>query len=143
MRCRDRDGDRQDGFTLIEVLIAMTVLAMLSAVLLHGAVDLRANAAWFDDRTAATLVATTLLDETLADRRLHDGTYRGTRDGRSWTVTASSVDLASQLPKNPAPGPDTATAPTAPVWRPQRVTVIVEARSHPLTVETLRLVASP
>ena len=148
MRCRDRDrnrGDGEEGFTLIEVLVAMTVLAMLSAVLLHAAVDLRASAAWFDDRTAGTLVATTILDEALSNRRLHDGTYRGMRDGRSWTMTASSVDLANQLPKSPTPAPDKAppSKEPGPIWRPQRVIVSVEAQRRPLTVETLRLVASP
>jgi prepilin-type N-terminal cleavage/methylation domain-containing protein len=124
------------GFTLLETLVAMTVLALLASVLLRGVLAVRADASWFADRTAQTLLARSILDEAIANRRLRDGIYRGRRDGRRFVLTAASAvaPAAEAGPDRPA-GHD-----GMPTWRPQRVSVAVEAPSRPVVLETLRLV---
>lgn len=124
------------GFTLIETLVAMMVLALLAGVLLRGVVAARDDAAWSADRAAGTLLATSVLDEAVGNRLLRDGAYRGERDGRHWVLTAAPAGRAVRLP------PPQADAPP-PSWRPQRLTVTVESPRRPVVLETVRLAAMP
>lgn len=132
----------------------MVVLTLLAVVLLRGTVAIRSDAAWYGDHTAATLVATSLLDGAIADRTLRNGTYRGARNGIGYTLVATTAGIEAQLPParpdpaaqpanpNGVPGPASATA-AQPRWRPQRIVVHVEALNRPVTLETIRLAAVP
>ena len=95
---RRRLADRS-GFTLIEALVAFTVMATVLGVLYRGVVQTRAGANVFAARTQEEVVARSLLAEFGARRDLRDGSYAGTRDGRRWTLKASPIDLTAQLPK--------------------------------------------
>ena len=140
------------GFTLLEVLVAFTVMATILVVLYRGVVTLRQGAEAFDDHTAREIVARAVLDEALADRGLTPGIHHGTRDGRRWTLVANPIDLSAQLPPpaetaqaKPGQPPATPGAPGAkpaekPEWTTQRLTVRIESRGKPLEIETLRLV---
>ena len=132
-----------DGFTLVETLVAFTVMAMLLSVLFRGVVTLRAGSTAFDDRTRETLVARAILEDALADRRLRGGTTSGRRDGLRWTVNAAAVDLSGQIPATPAEPPTPGQPPSnaKPKWAPQRLVVRVETAGRPVVVETIRLVA--
>ena len=163
--CR-RFADRS-GFTLIEALVAFTVMAMVLGVLYRGVVQTRAGANAFASRTQEEVVTRSLIAEFGARRDLRDGTYAGTRDGRRWTLKASAMDLSAQLPKgdkalgadkvasNPANAgainagaakPDPAKPdPAKPVWVAQRLVLRVATGARPLEAEAVHLVklASP
>jgi len=134
------------GFTLIEVLVAFTVMATLLVVLYRGVVGLRQGASAFDDHSQRELVARAVLDEALAERGLTAGVHHGARDGRRWTIIAKTIDLSAQLPppaetNESKPGDDKAAqAKTKREWATQRLTVRVESQGRPLEIETLRLV---
>lgn len=143
--------DARAGFTLIEVLVAFTVMATILVVAYRGVVTLRQGAEAFDDHAARELVARAVLDEALADRALTPGLHRGMRDGRRWTIVAKPIDLSAQLPppaekaqpkpgQAPPPGQPGAKPAEKPEWAMQRLTVRVESRGKPLEIETLRLV---
>lgn len=144
-----------DGFTLLEVLIAFTVLATLLAVMDRSVVTVRAGAYAFDERTQAAVVARSVLAEVLADRAGAGGTRHGSRDGLRYTVTTRFVDLSESLP--PPPPPEAPSVLGAPVaknpaakdpepgeqaakWVPQRVIVDVETGGSPVETEVVRLV---
>ncbi len=132
-----------DGFTLIEVLVAFTVMAVLLSVLFRGVVVMRAGANAFDDRTHVELVAHAVLDDALAQRAMREGTYSGTREGRPWTIVAKAVDLTAQLPappEDPAQRQPPGTPPERLKWTTQRLVVSVAAGARTIQVETIRLI---
>lgn len=150
------------GFTLIEALVAFTVMATVLGVLYRNVVQTRAGANIFAARTQEEVVARSLLAEFGARRDLRDGSYAGTRDGRRWTLKASPMDLAAQLPKgDPALGGDKVASrpaesvgglagvpgpiagkpePAKPVWVTQRLVLQVATGARPLETETVHLV---
>ncbi len=153
---RRRFADRS-GFTLIEALVAFTVMATVLGVLYRGVVQTRAGANAFAARTQEEVVTRSLIAEFGARRDLRDGTYAGTRDGRRWTLKASAMDLSAQLPKgdealgadkvasNPAnAGAINAGAakpdPAKPVWVAQRLVLQVATGARPLEAEAVHLV---
>lgn len=139
---------RRCGFTLIETLVAMTVLSLIAAVILRDVVGLRESASRFSDKIERAMIARSVLADMLANRDLKPGTYRGGADGARWTVTASAVDLSHQfvaaqtsapaVPASQLEAPGTAAGATA-IWQPQRLLVEVEAGGRPISIETIRL----
>ncbi len=143
-RSRARLADR-GGFTLIEVLVAFTIMATLLGVMYRGVVTLRQSAAAFDDHTDRELIARAVLDEALAQRTLRPGTHHGVRDGHRWTIVAKAIDLSAQLPRaadegEQKPGDKPGEPKTKRDWATQRLLVRIEADGRPLEVETLRIV---
>lgn len=134
------------GFTLIEALVAFTVMATVLGVLYRGVVQTRAGAVSFGARTQEEAVARSLLAEFRARRDLHDGSYAGNRDGRRWTLKASAMDLTAQLPKGekplvpPKPEPG---KPAKPTWVAQRLVLQVATGARPLETEAVHLVRLP
>lgn len=169
-RAERREGKRyadRSGFTLIEALVAFTVMATVLGVLYRGVVQTRAGANVFAARSQQEVVARSLLAEFGARRDLRDGSYAGTRDGRSWTLKASPMDLSAQLPKGdkalgadkapPPAGSAAAPGPTVPVvppipnrsepprptWVTQRLVLRVATGARPLETEAVHLVRLP
>ncbi len=139
------------GFTLLEVLIAFSVMATLLSVLYRGVVTMRQSANAFDEHTDRELVARAVLDAALADRTMKPGAYHGTRDGRRWTIVARNVDLRGMLPPPADDGakhndpsqpakPDATGQGEKPEWTTQKLLVRLDSPGLPLEVETLRLV---
>lgn len=85
-------GDR--GFTLLEMLVAVAILAALVAVIPRSFVSARAAIDRSEDWLEAGLVAEAVLNSELADRNLRPGTRRGTLDGRRWAavIVPSRID---------------------------------------------------
>jgi prepilin-type N-terminal cleavage/methylation domain-containing protein len=163
-----RSRDPRSGFTLIETLVALVVIAAVALVAQRGVVAARLGL----DRARATLaaeaVARSIVETELARLAPAPGVRQGETDGLAWTVTAEPIDL----PLPPAPPPRAAARPganqqgsqqsatrrgegdetgsggaqgagegPAAQWRPLRVTVeVANGRGRPLKVETLHLV---
>lgn len=159
-----RARDRRAGFTLIETLVALVVLAVVMTVTQRGVVAARLGL----DRTRSTLaaeaVARSIVETELARLAPAPGVREGETDGIGWRVVAEPIEI----PLPPAPPPrvasraadaqapdaqagardpnDPAAASEGPTarWRPLRVTVeVANGRGPPLRVETLHLVREP
>jgi len=122
----------RDGFTLVEALAALAILAMLTVVVQRGLVMARTGIARSSDRIAAEWVARSLLAEPLGAQAARAGSRSGTSGGLPWTVTIEPLDVAPAGAAGDGKG-------DAPKWRPMRVTVRVESPGRGLSVETVRL----
>lgn len=76
---------QSEGFTLLEVLVALVVAGVLVAILANGAVNADARLALTDERSQKLLVAQTVLDEALAKRPLLNAA--GSVDDIEWEVS--------------------------------------------------------
>ena len=76
----------ENGFTLLELLVAVAVLAALVTLIPRSFVSARAAIDRSQDWLGARLVAEAVLSGELADRNLRPGTRRGTSDGHSWVA---------------------------------------------------------
>jgi prepilin-type N-terminal cleavage/methylation domain-containing protein len=155
-----RAGGR-DGFTLIETLVALVVLAAVMLVAQRGIVAARLGLDRARSTIAAEAVARSIVETELDRLAPAPGVREGETDGIAWRVTAEPV--AIPLPPAPPPpanrtmsregapagqaggrdaGDDPAGASEGPAqrWRTLRVTVTVaNGRGRPLTVETIHL----
>jgi prepilin-type N-terminal cleavage/methylation domain-containing protein len=92
---RTRRAARRDaGFTLLEMLVAVLVLATLASVVPRGLVAARTNLERSEDWLDARLVAETVLNEALAGRSLKPGVIGGVVDGRRWRATLRRMPTA-------------------------------------------------
>jgi len=124
----------RDGFTLIEVLAAFTVLALVSVVLTRGLVSARYGAAAVDETLAAEKVARSLVEGPVPAALALPGRKTGRAGTYDWVMTSEAIGLA--LPK-PADG-------GTPAFVPIRLTVeVAMPRGRRLAVETVRLVKAP
>lgn len=118
----------QQGFTLLEALIALVILALsLSTLMSSYSTGLR-GVATLDDRVRARLLAQTLLEELSHDRTLRPGTQSGRFDQFAWTLsTAPYEDMATPpSPEHP--------------WAIYQMTLMVSwSRGRQLELQTLRI----
>jgi len=90
---------RQRGFTLLEVLIALAVLAIAMGAIIKAAGDYTGNHAWLRDRTLATWVARNVLVQLQVENAWPSvGERKGTQEmGRRewrWLARISQTDEA-------------------------------------------------
>jgi prepilin-type N-terminal cleavage/methylation domain-containing protein len=116
------------GFTLLEALIAITILALSLSVLLpsHSA-GIRALAA-VDEHLQARLLAQSILAEWSQDRVLRVGSIQGSFDKFAWTLT--TAPLERKQPQNASAGG----------WELYRLALVVSwGRNRQIELQTLRM----
>jgi len=91
------------GFSVLEVLVAFVILALVGTALFRLFSGALTNVAAAEDYSRAVLVADSVLAETAATLPLREGSQSGTTDdGRfSW-----SARVAPYTPPNSGPNPD-------------------------------------
>lgn len=89
---------RRDGFTLVEMLVAMAVFGLSAMALLNLAGENTRSAARVESRTLGGVVADNLVVEAVIAPSLSDGVSNGRTNlaGRdwSWTRTVAPTDVA-------------------------------------------------
>ena len=91
MRTRHRDG----GFTLLETLVAVAILAVLLTVVPRSFIAARAIINRSENWMDARLVAAQVLNAELAGADLRAGTRRGVVAGRKWTAVITPNGVLS------------------------------------------------
>ncbi len=84
------DSARVEGFTLVEVLVALIVSSLLLAIVLDGASTGRRRAHVAEEKRLAVLLSDSLLTEA-AVKPLGDAPAKGTTNHLSWTVDESVI----------------------------------------------------
>ena len=93
-RSKPGKRDQDSGFSLVETIAAMGILALAAVPLMQLVTDLTRNTAWLENRMLARTVAENVLARALTDVQPRDGgIVAGTETqlGRAyfWTLTAS------------------------------------------------------
>ncbi len=123
------------GFTLLEVLAAVTILGLFGAALMHGMVSLRFGSAAVDETIRAEAVARSLMEGPIPDALANPGRKEGKAGDLPWSMVSEAVNL---------PLPKTKDGEAPPAFIPIRLTVTVAMpRGRTLSTETIRLVKAP
>jgi prepilin-type N-terminal cleavage/methylation domain-containing protein len=89
---RTAPAERSGGFTLLEMLVAVAILAVLVSIIPRSFVYARAIINRSESWTEARLVADAVLNGELVGASLRPGTRRGTMDGHAWVATLKRND---------------------------------------------------
>jgi prepilin-type N-terminal cleavage/methylation domain-containing protein len=132
----------RDGFTLMETLVALAVLAVVMVPIERGIVGARSALLRAESRMTAGAVARTLLNQPIAADALKGSILRGISDDHAWTLTVEPLTLPFETETKAKT--DAETNPTdPPAWKAIRLTIRVDAApGRPVEVETVRLVAA-
>jgi prepilin-type N-terminal cleavage/methylation domain-containing protein len=139
---------RRSGFTLLEALVALTIVLSFAAVLgpfLFHARRITTNA---DGRVAAQILLRALLEDPLDAAGLGGLSREGETNGLRWRLAAQPTAIRAAFPRRPRPPgaaapprPPGAAAPAQPPnWAAYRVVASVSwAPGESISGETLRL----
>lgn len=130
-----RRSGRRAGFTLIEVLVAVTVTAIFVGVIGQGLVTARLGSVVTLEVADAEAVARTLMAGPVPKAiRTPGSRLEGTLDGHAYVMTSELL----ALPLKPRQVGD--KPPPEPAFQPLRLRVVVSAGgSRTVSVETIRL----
>jgi prepilin-type N-terminal cleavage/methylation domain-containing protein len=127
-----RRSARSDaGFTLVEMLVAVAILAVLVSIVPRSFVFARSIIDHSRDWMGARLVADAVMNDTLTGNALQPGARAGELDGRRWRATIRP----ESIPGMPAPD-------NGQLLLDVRLEVDVSA-GRTLEVETLRVSGQP
>ncbi|GLK53994.1 prepilin-type N-terminal cleavage/methylation domain-containing protein [Methylopila capsulata] len=104
-------GGPREGFTLVETLVALAVVAVVGVALQRGVVSARFALARAEALLEAEAVARDVLENRLDALAPGVGTLRGDDRGLVVTVTSEALDLALPPPGPPDPAEGPAQAP--------------------------------
>ena len=131
----------QRGFTLIEVVVAFVILALILSVSFEIFSRGMARAGDLDDRARALVVAQSRLAATGAEEAIKEGVFTGDSDDRrfQWTVTVKRADdmAASADGKAPSSAYALYRVDVHVAWRG------ADSRDHALDLATLSAGAKP
>jgi len=99
----------QGGFTLIEIVVAFVLLALIFSTSFEVFSSGMRRAADLEDRSRAVVIAQSRLAVTGMEEQLKQGTVQGaSEDGRfHWAVAVTPTEEAMPPPDQPQPGPGT------------------------------------
>lgn len=130
-----RNPDRRAGFTLIEVLAALAVLAAFSLAVTRVLVVARAGSVATMEYVGAEAVAQTLLVGPVPLAVRQPGQITGTLEGHKYLIVTQPITIPLKPRKNGEPQR------AEPAFMPLRYTVSVEAgEGRMVKVQTVRLV---
>ena len=129
-RCPEAGRRGERGFTLLEMLVAVAILAALVGIIPRSFVSARAAIERSQDWLEAGLVAEAVLNAELADRNLRPGVRRGTLDGHRWAAVIAPSRILAVRPEG-----------TDRILLDVRVAVAVSGEAA-LEVETVRIGAA-
>jgi type II secretory pathway pseudopilin PulG len=142
--CRPQPSSLDDGnagFTLLEALVALTLVLAFAAVSGPLLFDARRIIAGADGRVAAQVLLGALLQEPLDRTGLSDLAREGETEGLRWHIEAEPTSIAVTLPPvgPPSQPVDTQDKPAV-HWTAYRVAVSVSwAPGQTVSAETVRL----
>lgn len=111
-------GRRRDGFTLVETLVALAVVAAVAVALQRGVVSARSALARAEALLEAEAVARDVLENRLDALAPGVGIRRGDDRGLVVTVTSEALDLPLPPPGPPDPAHSPVQAPGREAGRP-------------------------
>jgi type II secretion system protein I len=95
--CIRGGGDSADGFTLLEIIVALTILGLIAAALMPGTSDVLRLATRAAGEREAVLLAESKLAE-LSVGRLEPGSHSGVEPGSlSWRTEIESLAASPSL----------------------------------------------
>ena len=83
------------GFALLEVLVAVGISAVLMAVLIRAFVNTWSGISIVREEAEGTLLARSMLDETLMRGQLSPGSQDGTLGRYAWTIATSAQNVTA------------------------------------------------
>jgi prepilin-type N-terminal cleavage/methylation domain-containing protein len=89
------------GFVLIEVLVAVGVAAVLMAVLMRAFVNTWSGVNIVREEAEGTLMARSMLEETLLRPQMQPGTQEGTLGRYAWTIATTMQTVTAAAPAQP------------------------------------------
>jgi prepilin-type N-terminal cleavage/methylation domain-containing protein len=139
---RPKRRDRRDGFTLIEALVALTILLAFAAALAPLMFQARRIIAGADDRVAAEILLRALLTDPIDPASVPGLAREGESAGLRWRMVAepAEVEIVAPRPRLAAPPPSAAPAEPPVHWSPYRLVASVEwGPGRIMSAETVRL----
>ena len=136
--------DARGGFTLLEALVALTILLAFAATLAPLLLQARRIIASADDRVGAEILLRTLLTDPIDPASVAGLSREGESAGLRWRIAAEPTDLeiAAPRPRFAAPAPSSAGAPAEPPvhWSAYRLVASVWwGGGRVMSAETVRL----
>jgi general secretion pathway protein I len=132
----------RNGFTLLEALVALTVVLAFAAALGPVLLQARRIMVGADDRVAAQILLRALLADPVDAASLGDFGREGETEGLQWRVRAEPTTIVAVFPPDPALRPPTAdpARPPPPSWVAYRVIATVSfGQGQTVSADTVRL----
>lgn len=131
----------RSGFTLLEALVALTVILAFAAALGPVLLQARRIMAGADDRVSAQLLVRALLSDPIDPAGLSGLAREGQTEGLVWRVTAEPSGIGVMFPPDPSARPAAdPSQPPPPSWVAYRVVATVSfGQGQTVSAETVRL----
>jgi prepilin-type N-terminal cleavage/methylation domain-containing protein len=137
---RPKRRDRRRGFTLIEALVALTILLAFAAALAPLMFQARRIIAGADDRIGAEILLRALLTDPIDPASVPGLAREGESAGLRWRIVAEPVEVVVPQPHLPAPAPAAAPAEPPVKWSAYRLVASVQwGPGRVMSAETVRL----